>query len=113
MRGDREGGYRSFALVLGATKTACICLAAFVAAFLSLAIWIYAFPQLFRVGPGLAVGGATYCPVFVVEFSRLLRSELRSDGGGAKPFYTFLWRLYALQYVALIITFAPIQSLAG
>ncbi len=53
MRGDREGGYRSFALVLGATKTACICLAAFVTAFLGLAIWIYAFPQLFRVGRGL------------------------------------------------------------
>ncbi len=112
MRGDQEGGYRSFALALGATKTACICLAAFVTAFLGLATWIYAFPQLFRVEPGLAVEGLLFL-VFVAEFSRLLRSELRQDGGGAKPFYTFLWRLYALQYIALIVVLAPSQFITS
>ena len=112
MQGDREGGYRSFALALGATKTACICCAAFTIAFLGLAMWILTFPQVFRVQSGLAVE-AFLLLVFVVEFIRLLRSQLRPDGSGAKPFYGFLWHLYALQYVALIIIFAPTQFIAA
>ena len=108
MQGDQEGGYRSFALALGATRTACICCAAFLTAFLGLSLWVLAFPQLFRVQLGLAVE-ALLLLTFVVEFTRLLRSQLQSDGSGAEPFYTFLWRLYALQYTALIIIFAPTQ----
>jgi homogentisate phytyltransferase/homogentisate geranylgeranyltransferase len=110
MQGDREGGYRSFALALGATKTACICFAAFTIAFLGLAMWILTFPQLFRVQSGLAVE-ALLLLVFVAKYTRLLRSQLRSDGAGAKPFYEFLWRLYALQYVALIVIFTPSQGI--
>jgi hypothetical protein len=112
MQGDREGGYRSFALALGATKTACICCAAFLIAFLGLALWILMFPQSFRVQSGLAIE-ALLLLAFVAEFARLLRSQLRPDGSGAKPFYVFLWRLYALQYVALIIIFAPTQLIAS
>jgi homogentisate phytyltransferase / homogentisate geranylgeranyltransferase len=112
MQGDQEGGYRSFALVLGATKTACICCAAFLIAFLGLALWMLTFPQLFQVQSGLAVE-ALLLLAFVAKFIRLLRSQLRPDGSGAKPFYMFLWRLYALQYVALIIIFAPIQFIAS
>ena len=112
MQGDQKGGYHSFALALGATKTAGICCAAFTIAFLGLALWILAFPQLFRVQSGLVVEALLFL-VFVVEFIRLLRSQLRPDGSGAKPFYAFLWRLYALQYVALVIIFAPIQFIAA
>lgn len=106
MQGDQEGGYRSFALALGASKTALICGAAFIIAFLGLTLWILTFPQLFRVQLGLTVE-ALLLLVFATEFSRLFRSELRPDGSGAKPFYTFLWRLYALQYSALIVIFSP------
>jgi 4-hydroxybenzoate polyprenyltransferase len=112
MKGDREGGYRSFALALGATKTACISLAAFVTAFFGLAAWIYAFPQLFRVQPALAVEALLFL-VFVVKFSRLVRSELHQDGSGAKPFYAFLWRMYALQYATLTVIFAPASFIAS
>ena len=112
MQGDREGGYRSFALVLGATRTACLCCAAFLIAFLGLMLWIFTFPQLFRVQLGLTVE-VLLLLAFVAKFIRLLRSQLRPDGSGAKPFYMFLWRLYALQYVALIIIFAPTQFIAS
>jgi 4-hydroxybenzoate polyprenyltransferase len=112
MQGDHEGGYHSFALALGATRTACICCAAFLIAFLGLALWILTFPQLFRVQSGLAVE-ALFLIAFVAKFIRLLRLQLRPDGSGAKPFYMFLWRLYALQYVALIIIFAPTQFIAS
>ncbi len=112
MKGDQEGGYRSFALALGAVKTACICLAAFVFAFLSLAAWMLAFPEMFRVGLGLIVEGALLI-IFVSQFIRLLRYELQPDGTGAKPFYIFLWRLYAIQYAALIVIFAPTQLISA
>jgi homogentisate phytyltransferase/homogentisate geranylgeranyltransferase len=110
MQGDQEGGYHSFALTLGATKTAFLCCAAFTIAFLGLALWILAFPQMFRVQLGLAVE-ALLLLAFVIEFTRLLRSQLRPDGSGAKPFYVFLWRVYALQYVALIVIFTPSQGI--
>lgn len=110
MRGDKEGGYRSFALKLGATKTAYICGAAFIFAFLGLGLWILAFPTLFRVGSGLLVE-ALLLVVFITEFIGLLHSKLRADGSGAKPFYVFLWRLYSLQYLSLIVIFSPIQSI--
>jgi|GEM_PF-4810923 len=106
MRGDQEGGYRSFALALGATRTAWICGAAFICSFVGLALWILTSPQFFRVLPGLTVE-ALLLLIFFVKFTRLLRSELRSDGSGAKPFYTFLWQLYALQYIALAVIFSP------
>jgi homogentisate phytyltransferase/homogentisate geranylgeranyltransferase len=106
MRGDREGGYRSFALALGATKTAFICLSAFVAAFVGLATWMLAFPHMFHLEVGLMIE-TLFLIVFIGKFTRLLRSELQPDGGGAKPFYAFLWRLYAVQYLALILIFAP------
>jgi homogentisate phytyltransferase / homogentisate geranylgeranyltransferase len=106
MRGDREGGYRSFALALGATKTAFICLSAFVAAFLGLATWMLAFPHMFHLEVGLMIE-TLFLIVFIGKFIRLLRAELQPDGGGAKPFYAFLWRLYTVQYLALILIFAP------
>lgn len=112
MQGDREGGYRSFALALGAIKTALICCGAFIIAFFGLALWILAFPQMFRVQQGLAVE-ALLLLVFIAEFTRLLRSELRPDGSGAKPFYAFLWRLYSLQYVALIAIFSPVPFITA
>lgn len=106
MRGDREGGYRSFALVLGAIKTARICFVAFTIAFLSLTIWMFAFPQMFRVEIGLVIEMFLLI-AFVHRFTQLLHSDLQVDGTGAKPFYVFLWRLYAIQYVALILIFSP------
>jgi len=106
MQGDQKGGYRSFALLLGATKTAYICSVAFLIAFVGLTLWILTFPHLFRVEFGIAVE-ALLLLVFVVEFTRLLRLHLQPDGSGAKPFYAFLWRMYSLQYIALIIIFAP------
>jgi homogentisate phytyltransferase / homogentisate geranylgeranyltransferase len=108
MKGDLEGNYRSFALALGAVKTAGICFIAFICAFLSLAAWMLVFPQLFRVGLGLTIEAALLA-IFVLRFRRMLHSELRFDGQGAKPFYTFLWRLYAIQYVALLAIFSPTQ----
>jgi homogentisate phytyltransferase/homogentisate geranylgeranyltransferase len=108
MQGDREGGYHSFALTLGATKTAYLCFAAFVTAFLGLSFWILAFPQLFRAEWGLMIE-ALMLSIFIIRFRQLLHSELQPDGSGAKPFYAFLWRLYAIQYVALIAIFAPTQ----
>ena len=112
MQGDREGGYRSFALTLGATRTACLCCAAFLIAFLGLMLWIFTFPELFRVQLGLTVE-VLLLLAFVAKFIRLLRSQLRPDGSGAKPFYMFLWRLYALQYVALIVIVAPTHIIAS
>jgi homogentisate phytyltransferase/homogentisate geranylgeranyltransferase len=108
MNGDKEGGYRSFALALGATKTAYISLTAFVIAFLSLAAWMSVFPQMFRLELGLFVESSLLA-CFFKKFSQLLRSELQPDGSGAKPFYAFLWHLYTVQYVALIIIFTPAQ----
>jgi homogentisate phytyltransferase/homogentisate geranylgeranyltransferase len=112
MKGDQEGGYRSFALALGATKTACICLAAFIIAFLSLVAWMLVFPQVFHVKLGLFVE-VLLLTVFTIQFTRLLSSEFQADGEGAKPFYAFLWRLYVLQYAALIIIFAPTQLIGA
>jgi homogentisate phytyltransferase/homogentisate geranylgeranyltransferase len=106
MKGDLEGGYRSFALALGAVKTAGICLIAFVCAFLSLAVWMLIFPQLFRVELGLTIE-AVLLGIFVIRFRRMLHLELQFDGQGAKPFYAFLWCLYAIQYVALVAIFSP------
>lgn len=108
MQGDQKGGYLSFALILGATKTAYISLAAFSLAFLSLIAWMLTFPQMFRIEAGLFVE-ALLLTLFIARFKQLLQSELQPNGGGAKPFYGFLWRLYVLQYVALIIIFAPSQ----
>lgn len=110
MKGDQKGGYRSFALILGVTKTAGICLVAFVFAFLSLAAWMLVFPQMFRVEIGLVIEGILLI-LFVSQFVLLFRSRLQADGSGAKPFYSFLWRLYAIQYVALIVIFSPTQFL--
>lgn len=110
MQGDQEGGYHSFALTLGATKTAYLCFAAFVTAFLGLSFWILAFPQLFRVEWGLLIE-ALLLSAFIIRFRKLVHSELQPDGTGAKPFYTFLWYLYAIQYVALIAIFSPTQLL--
>jgi homogentisate phytyltransferase / homogentisate geranylgeranyltransferase len=106
MKGDLEGGYSSFALALGVTRTAWICGAAFTCSFLGLSLWILTSPQSFRVLPGLAVE-ALLLLVFTTKFVRLLSSSLQPDGEGAKPFYIFLWRLYALQYLSLIVIFSP------
>jgi 4-hydroxybenzoate polyprenyltransferase len=105
MKGDLESGYRSFALTLGATKTAYLCFAAFATAFLGLSFWILAFPQLFRIEWGLPLE-AVFLGVFVIRFRRMLHSELQFDGQGAKSFYTFLWCLYAIQYISLIPIFS-------
>ncbi len=112
MRGDKEGGYRSFALILGAKRTAYICGTAFISAFLGLGLWILAFPTLFRVSSGLLVE-ALLLSVFTAKFARLLYTELRPDGGGVMSFYVFLWRLYALQYISLIGIFSPTQTIIG
>jgi homogentisate phytyltransferase/homogentisate geranylgeranyltransferase len=106
MHGDREGGYRSFALVLGAIKTAHICSVAFTIAFLGLTTWMITFPQMFRVEVGLVIETLLLIG-FASHFTQLIRSDLQADGTGAKPFYAFLWRLYSIQYAALIVIFSP------